>query len=226
MGLPDWTLNGGSAKPPADVTVAAAMSYRDNGGRPEAIETDLFVTSLPLLPGKALTSVTLPASVNQGRLHLFAVTVGGSALAATATPPSIPLTTTSTATPPSIAPVVTATSTPPPLVVAYNSVSVSSQVVASPGTETFTATLTLNKTLDHELVDFEVYNTVGRLVWQGWRSPVTFTANEPQTFSQAWPIASTQSSGIYTLKMGLFTSSWQGQQWNNGAATFTVATPS
>ncbi len=239
LGLPDWTLNGGSARPPAGVTVAAAMSYRDNRGRPEPIGTDVFVARLPLLPGKALTGVTLPASVNQGRLHLFALTVEGSVPAATATPPSVPPVATSTSTPPSIAPVVTATSTPPsiapvvtatstpsPLIVAYNSVSVSSQVIASPGTETFTATLTLNESLDHELVDFEVYNAAGTRVWQGWRSPVAFTANEPQTFTQAWPITVTQAPGIYTLKMGLFTSSWQGQQWNNGVATFAVATPS
>jgi len=252
LGLPDWTLNGGSARPPAGVAIAAAMGYRDNRGRPEPIETDVFVASLPLLPGKALSSVTLPASVNQGRLHLFALTVEGSVLAATATPPSVPPVATSTGTPPSIAPVVTATSTPPsiapvvtatstppsiapvvtatstpsPLIVAYNSVSVSSQMIAFPGTETFTATLTLNKSLDHELVDFEVYNAAGARIWQGWRSPVTFTANEPQTFTQAWPITAMPAPGTYTLKMGLFTSSWQGQQWNNGAATFAMATPS
>jgi len=74
LGVSDWTLNGGSVSPVPGDSVAAAMGYRDNRGRPESIGTDLFYVSVPLQPGKTVASVTLPSGTG-GTLHLFALSV-------------------------------------------------------------------------------------------------------------------------------------------------------
>ncbi len=109
LGLSDWTLNGGSASPLLSDSVAAAMGYRDNRGRPESIGTDLFYASVPLQSGKAVASVTLPNG-SGGALHLFALSVASSMSASSATATNTPPSATATNTPPPA----TATNTPPP----------------------------------------------------------------------------------------------------------------
>jgi len=114
LGLPDWTLGGGGDAMPSGASIAATMTYRDNRGQPEDSRTYLFATNVPLQPGKALVSLTLPIP-SQGRLHLFALGVAG------APGPVNPATATNTPTPPTIptstpTPLVTAISTPTPLV--------------------------------------------------------------------------------------------------------------
>jgi predicted alpha-1,2-mannosidase len=76
LGLSDWTLNGGGAKPSYGNQVAATTSYRNcagcSSGR-DSVATDVFSTSLPVDPSKTLASVTLPTGATQGQLHLFAI---------------------------------------------------------------------------------------------------------------------------------------------------------
>ena len=113
LGFSDWTLNGGAAQPIPGNTVAATLSYRNNGGGKQVTQTHVFYTAITLQAGKAVASVTLPTLVTQGHLHVFAMTVSGAASPPAATSTSTntpPATSTSTRTNP---PPATSTSTPP-----------------------------------------------------------------------------------------------------------------
>ncbi len=95
----------------------------------------------------------------------------------------------------------------------------------TPGkTTTFTATITANRAAANELVDFELYNSAGVRVWRTWRSPVAF-GGAPRAFAASWPVPTTQAAGIYTLKLGVFTSGWSFHAWNDKALAVTVAAP-
>ena len=157
---------------------------------------------------------------------------------ATSTAPPIPPTSTSTRTPvrpratntpvhaTSTPPTIPrATSTPAPLAFTFNQTTANALSAAPGATETFTATITANHTVANELVDFEVYNGAGAKVWQAWRSPLSFKAGVPRAVTASWPIPRTQAPGGYTLKLGVFTSTWSFQAWNNAARAFVVATP-
>jgi predicted alpha-1,2-mannosidase len=76
LGLSDWTLGAGGAKPSFGNQIAATTAYRNcagcSSGR-DNTSTYVFSTSLPVDPGKTLTSVTLPNGATQGNLHIFAL---------------------------------------------------------------------------------------------------------------------------------------------------------
>ena len=76
LGLTDWTLNGGSGHPSFNNVVAASTTFRNcpgcTGGE-QAVDTNIFETSLPVDPTKTLESVTLPQGADQGQLHIFDV---------------------------------------------------------------------------------------------------------------------------------------------------------
>ncbi|HEX4832026.1 MAG TPA: GH92 family glycosyl hydrolase [Trebonia sp.] len=80
LGLSDWTLNGGGGTPSYGDAVAASTPYRDGGGGQQQVGTDVFYTALPVDGSKTLTSVTLPAQVTAGALHVFAVGTSTAAL--------------------------------------------------------------------------------------------------------------------------------------------------
>jgi predicted alpha-1,2-mannosidase len=76
LGLSDWTLNGGGAKPSYGNQVAATTSYRNCPGcanGQQSVSTDVFYTAVPVNAGKTLTSVTLPSGSNAGREHIFSI---------------------------------------------------------------------------------------------------------------------------------------------------------
>jgi hypothetical protein len=77
LSFSDWTLNGGTAKVQAGNTIAVTTPYRDtSSGSRETVTTNVFATRPVTLPsGKSVASVTLPASANQGNLHVFAIAV-------------------------------------------------------------------------------------------------------------------------------------------------------
>ncbi|AMM22557.1 hypothetical protein AX769_19580 [Frondihabitans sp. PAMC 28766] len=78
LGLSDWTLNGNSVTTPTDDnTIAATTPYRDtsSGGR-DTVKAYLFSADAALTPGKTVASVTLPSTVTNGALHVFAFAVG------------------------------------------------------------------------------------------------------------------------------------------------------
>jgi len=117
LGLSDWTFNGGSAGPPAyGNSIVASMSYRNAGYGSEALQTGVFYTGVALRAGKAVVSVTLPATASQGALHLFAMSLAGGAAVASATNTPVPVAS-ATNTP---VPVASATNTPVPVASATN----------------------------------------------------------------------------------------------------------
>jgi len=204
--------------------------------------TPIPPTSTPIPPTSTATNTLIPATATHTPKPPTSTPKPPTNTAvpptATSTAPPIPPTATSTrtpvrstatstpvhatSTPPTIPRV---TSTPAPLAFTFNQ-TVASALSAAPGaTETFTATITANHTVANELVDFEVYNGAGAKVWQTWRSPLSFTAGVPRSVTASWRIPLTQTPGGYTLKLGIFTSTWLFQAWNNAARTFTVATP-
>ena len=124
----------------------------------------------------------------------------------------------------------TATPAPPTATISadpsftFNGTTESGSSVAPGATQIFTTTITTNKATANELIDVEVHDAADRTVWQTWRSPVSFTAGAPQTFTFAWQAPSTTPAGAYTLKIGIFPSDWSRlQAWNNNAIAFTVA---
>jgi predicted alpha-1,2-mannosidase len=80
LSFSDWTLNGGSASVQSGNTAAITTSYRNAAsGTANQIKTYVFATTpVSLTSGKTVASVTLPASANQGALHVFAIAFGGS----------------------------------------------------------------------------------------------------------------------------------------------------
>jgi lysophospholipase L1-like esterase len=69
----DWTLAGGLL--PGDTEVAQ-MPYRNSPAGANNSATYLFTTTVALQAGKTVQSITLPAIVNQGAIHVFAITTG------------------------------------------------------------------------------------------------------------------------------------------------------
>ncbi len=86
LGLSEWTLSAGSAKPSQGNQVVATMPYGNCdtcGSGQGTVSTHVFYAALPVDPGKTLTSVTLPASTAPGEMRIFAVGTGTRAM----TPP-------------------------------------------------------------------------------------------------------------------------------------------
>jgi predicted alpha-1,2-mannosidase len=76
LGLADWTLGAGGTDPLPGNVIAADTPYRDDtGGGHQVIETYLFAAKGAITGGKQVESITLPATVSSGELHLFAFTV-------------------------------------------------------------------------------------------------------------------------------------------------------
>ncbi|NUR32358.1 MAG: SGNH/GDSL hydrolase family protein [Catenulispora sp.] len=68
MSVPDWWTG--------TVGIAAVSPYRNSGGGRQTHQVSLYLTSVPLVAGKAVSSVTLPnvnATTNGPALHVFAV---------------------------------------------------------------------------------------------------------------------------------------------------------
>ncbi|HEX3782434.1 MAG TPA: lectin [Pseudonocardiaceae bacterium] len=78
FGLSDWTLGASSFPPAFGNFTAATTTYRDStsGGAAQQIKTYLFTADASLTAGKTVSGITLPASVDQGQLHVFAFGLG------------------------------------------------------------------------------------------------------------------------------------------------------
>jgi predicted alpha-1,2-mannosidase len=74
LGFSDWTLNANGSPPSYGNVEVANAPYRNSvGGTSQTVNTYLLSASFPLTAGKTVASVTLPASANQGSLHVFAI---------------------------------------------------------------------------------------------------------------------------------------------------------
>lgn len=75
LALSDWTLGGGTASGPSYGNRIAVTAGHRNGsdGTSQTVKTYLFETDAALSGHRTITSVTLPASTNNGQLHVFAI---------------------------------------------------------------------------------------------------------------------------------------------------------
>ena len=73
--LSDWTLNGGAAPPSAGNSIVATTSIQDltNSFTRNVTSYLFYVAPVTVPTGEALVSVTLPATVTKGVLHIFSV---------------------------------------------------------------------------------------------------------------------------------------------------------
>src|SRR5581483_5045904 len=72
-------------------------------------------------------------------------------------------------------------------------------------------------------VDLEIYDPQGRQVAQRIWSGQTFGAGQTRSYDWSWTVGSALPTGTYTVKVGVFDSTWAIlYTWDNGAATFTV----
>ncbi len=103
-----------------------------------------------------------------------------------------------------------------------SSTSVSPSSVAPGATATISTTVTdAGGALSNGIVDLEVYNLAGTKVGQQAYTGQNFTANQSRPYSWAWVVPSTV--GTYTVKVGVFNSTWGvNYYWNGAAATVTV----
>ena len=151
LGLSDWALDGVGSPPAYGNAIVATMPYRNlQDGARQTINMYLFEASVPLTPGKAVASITLPNATTPGGFHIFAISVGTSAIGtATATPTAtVSSTETATSTPtpsptPSSSP--TSTSTPTSSPTASNTPSATFTPSAT-STATQAASLTITLT--------------------------------------------------------------------------------
>ena len=74
LGFADWNVSSTSSLPSGN-SVAFTMSYRNASAGKQTVNTYVFYTSTPIKSGKTVKSVTLPTSVTQGQLHVFAIGV-------------------------------------------------------------------------------------------------------------------------------------------------------
>ena len=74
LAFSDWTLSGGAAAPLNGEQVVANTTYRDSAGGMQLNQMpNVFYMGVTLQAGKTLKSVTLPATVDRGNLHVFAI---------------------------------------------------------------------------------------------------------------------------------------------------------
>ena len=73
LGFTDWALSGGKAPLSYGNLVAAITTYRNGANGKQSLTIDVFYAEITLIPGKTAVSVTLPSTLNQGLLHVFAI---------------------------------------------------------------------------------------------------------------------------------------------------------
>jgi predicted alpha-1,2-mannosidase len=77
LGMSDWTLDAGSGTPQFSNVIVATTPYRNYlDGSQQAIDTYVFAQTIPVDSSKTVASITLPATVTQGSLGIFAISAG------------------------------------------------------------------------------------------------------------------------------------------------------
>ena len=77
LGMSDWTLAAGGGSPQFGNVTVATLPYRDSvDGSKQTINTYLFAATIPVDGSKTVASVTLPATVNNGSIGIFAISAG------------------------------------------------------------------------------------------------------------------------------------------------------
>jgi hypothetical protein len=76
LGFSDWTLSAGSGSPNFGNVIAATAAYRNHTSGKDNVKTYVFAQTIPISSGKTVASVTLPSSLSQGSIGIFAITAG------------------------------------------------------------------------------------------------------------------------------------------------------
>jgi hypothetical protein len=77
LGMSDWTLAAGSGSPQfGDVTVATTPYRNADDGTKQKISTYVFAATIDVDSSKTVASITLPATVNNGSIGIFAISGG------------------------------------------------------------------------------------------------------------------------------------------------------
>jgi hypothetical protein len=74
--LSDWTLSTGKYLPIPGDSVAASLTYRNRASGQQTLPNYVFYTSVSINSTKTVKSLTLPATLSGGQLHVFSVGVG------------------------------------------------------------------------------------------------------------------------------------------------------
>ena len=77
LGMTDWTLGGGGGTTQFGNVSVATLPYRNaTDGTKQTINTYLFAATIPIDSSKTVASITLPATVNNGSIGIFAISAG------------------------------------------------------------------------------------------------------------------------------------------------------
>jgi predicted alpha-1,2-mannosidase len=77
LGMSDWTLDAGSGTPQFGNVIVAQLPYRNStAGTPQQVTTYVFADTIPVDSAKTVASITLPATVNNGSIGIFAISAG------------------------------------------------------------------------------------------------------------------------------------------------------
>jgi predicted alpha-1,2-mannosidase len=77
LGFGDWTLGGGSGSPVFGNVAVATTPYRNAGsGGKQTVKTYVFAQTIPVDGTKTVASVTLPSTLTQGSMAVFAISAG------------------------------------------------------------------------------------------------------------------------------------------------------
>lgn len=89
-------------------------------------------------------------------------------------------------------------------------------------TTTITTQVTASSAQSNLTVDIEIYNSANSRVFQKYFSGQTLSANTAKSFVATW---TPNTTGTYTVKVGIFSGGWATQvYWNNKALTLSVGT--
>ena len=96
---------------------------------------------------------------------------------------------------------------------------------ASPGKSVTLAATVKSSGKMKLLVDLEVYSPSGQKVFQKYWDNRTFAANQQRTFKTSWKVPANSATGVYRVKVGIFSPGWGTlYAWNDAAGQFTVST--
>jgi predicted alpha-1,2-mannosidase len=76
LGMSDWTLGGGGGTPQFGNVPVASMPYRNVPSGRQQVQTFVFAQTVPADGTKTIASVTLPGTVSQGQIGIFAIATG------------------------------------------------------------------------------------------------------------------------------------------------------
>lgn len=77
LGMSDWTLSAGQGSPQFHNVIVARLPYRNMmNGQPDKVKTYVFADTVPVDSSKTVASITLPTTVNNGSIGIFAISAG------------------------------------------------------------------------------------------------------------------------------------------------------